>query len=315
MKGARDDPEWRAFEQLVARIEQDARPEIIVTSPDRIRCRLTGRLREVDASIRDRAGTLTTIECRRRRGRQDVTWIEQLATKKSSLGAARTIAVSATGFSAAAHQIAQAHSITLKDVRTLDEAELNPLIGLNLVHFSHKRVALVSVGLRFATPGSWTVPTEADIDLHLSSDVDLFAPIFQNIDEGHCWSINDIWHQLQAVGDPFAGLRKGAAPVVRSACFPYPGNVSIETPSGLWRLGDVVLNIVLCIEVEAVWRSDAHKVEYGSQEGEALQRVEFASSERGTKGWRISLQLPKLAVAATDITVSSQWPASRGTDQ
>jgi hypothetical protein len=78
----RQDPEWREFERLVARIEADAGPRgMIVTSPDRIRCNVTGRLREVDASIRSRIGTaemLITIECRRRATIQDVTWIEQL---------------------------------------------------------------------------------------------------------------------------------------------------------------------------------------------------------------------------------------------
>lgn len=82
----RQDHEWQEFERLVARIEADAGPRgVIVTSPDRIRCKITGRLREVDASIRSRIGTaemLVTIECRRRAAVQDVTWIEQLATKK-----------------------------------------------------------------------------------------------------------------------------------------------------------------------------------------------------------------------------------------
>jgi hypothetical protein len=49
----RDGPEWKEFEQLVARIEQDAGPlGLTVTSPDRITCKITGRKREVDASIR-----------------------------------------------------------------------------------------------------------------------------------------------------------------------------------------------------------------------------------------------------------------------
>lgn len=310
----RDDPEWRAFEQLVARIEQDAgHTGVTVISPDRIRCRITGRLREVDASIRDAAGNLTTVECRQRRGRQDVTWIEQLATKRISLGATCTIAVSATGFSAAAHQIALAHGILLKEVRAIDEAELNPLMGLDLVHFSHKRAAIVSVGLRFATSTDWTVPNDGDLDMAMPEDVDLFAPIFRNVDEGHSWSINDIWHQLQVSADPFAGLAKGAAPVVRGACFPYPGNVTVETSSGIKRIGDVVLNVALWIEVEAVRRSDAERVEYASADGATLQRVEFASSEPGAADWRISLQIPKQACDPASLNIRSHWLTSTAT--
>lgn len=62
----RNVPEWKDFEQLVARIEKDAGPfGLVVTSPDRILCKITGRKREVDVSIRGRAGTtniLITIE-------------------------------------------------------------------------------------------------------------------------------------------------------------------------------------------------------------------------------------------------------------
>src|SRR5690349_13130079 len=95
--------EWREFEKLIARIEADAGPlGIALKSPDRLRCKVTGRLREVDASIRSRIGTtdvLITIECRRRSKAQDVRWIEQLAAKKLAIGADRTIAVSSSGFS------------------------------------------------------------------------------------------------------------------------------------------------------------------------------------------------------------------------
>ena len=98
----KDVPEWKEFEQLVARIEKDAGPlGLIVRSPDKILCKITGRKREVDVSIRSRAGTtdlLVTIECRRRHPKQDVTWIEQLATKRDAIGASCTIRVSSSGF-------------------------------------------------------------------------------------------------------------------------------------------------------------------------------------------------------------------------
>jgi len=48
---ARNIPEWRKFEQMVARIEADARPlGLVIKSPDRVRSLVTGDLREVDAS-------------------------------------------------------------------------------------------------------------------------------------------------------------------------------------------------------------------------------------------------------------------------
>jgi hypothetical protein len=52
-------PAWKQFEQLVARIESDASKEsLTVVSPDRIRCKITGRKREVDASIRGKIKTV-----------------------------------------------------------------------------------------------------------------------------------------------------------------------------------------------------------------------------------------------------------------
>lgn len=116
----RTDPHWREFEKLIARIEADAGPQgIVVKPPDSIRCKLTGRLREVDATIRTKAGTaemLITIECRRRTKVQDVTWLEQLATKRSSIGADRTIAVSHSGFSPEAETVARRLGITLRRI-------------------------------------------------------------------------------------------------------------------------------------------------------------------------------------------------------
>jgi hypothetical protein len=73
---------WREFEKLVARVEQAMAPSgAEVKSPDRIPDKVTGQLREVDASIRYKVGTcpvLITIECRDRRSIEDAQWIEQL---------------------------------------------------------------------------------------------------------------------------------------------------------------------------------------------------------------------------------------------
>ena len=114
--------EWRQFEQLVARIEATASARgAVVKSPDRIRDLVTGQMREVDATMRYREGTvdmLVTIECRKRSRKADDTWIEQLATKRVKIGAAKTIAVSSNGFSESAHKTARCNSIEL---RTLSE--------------------------------------------------------------------------------------------------------------------------------------------------------------------------------------------------
>ncbi|MGD0819241.1 MAG: restriction endonuclease [Desulfomonilia bacterium] len=314
-----DIPEWRQFEQLVARIEADAGPlGLIVTSPDRIKCRTTGRLREVDASVRTQIGTssiLITIECRKRRVKQDVTWIEQLSTKKHAIGAARTIAVSSSGFSQEAEAAALQHGIDLRRLSDVSAAEINELIRLDFVLFTHKRCALARVGLRLFRSLDWTVPDPENVDLILPPSTDPFATIFRNTETGATWSLNDLWLQLQEVTNPFADVEKGCAPVIKTACFPFPGNVIVNTPDGQKKIGDVLLSVALSLEVEQVDLESAKKVEYTSPDGAAIQRVEFASREPGAEDWHLSLQIPKDSVDISQLRTGGNWPVTKQTDQ
>lgn len=121
--------EWREFEKAIARIEKALAPsEASITSPDRLPDKVTGELREVDASIRYRLGTsevLITIECRHRSGIENVRWIEQLAEKQRSIRASITIAVSSSGFTAPAIKKAEMLGIQL---RTLSDATTDDFI-------------------------------------------------------------------------------------------------------------------------------------------------------------------------------------------
>ncbi len=119
----------KEFEELVARIEKILAPlGAVVKSPDYIIDNVTGERREVDASIRYAAnGTegLITIECRDyKKVRQDSRWIEQLNTKRTDLGATKTIAVSSTGFSNSATIKARHHGIELRQMSTITDAEI-----------------------------------------------------------------------------------------------------------------------------------------------------------------------------------------------
>ena len=120
--------EWREFERLAARIEEAASPHgAVVTSPDRILDLTTGQIREVDASIRHKLGTadvLITVECRRRGRKGDDTWIEQLATKRSKIGAAKTIAVSSAGFTKSAAKSAKQLGIELRTLSEISAADI-----------------------------------------------------------------------------------------------------------------------------------------------------------------------------------------------
>jgi hypothetical protein len=291
-------PDWREFEQLVARIEADAGPlGLVVVSPDRIRCKITGKMREVDASVRTKVGTeniLITIECRKRRPKQDVTWIEQLATKKTAIGASATIAVSSSGFSEGAITAARHHGIDLRRLSELSASEINKLMRIDFVLFTHKKCSLARVALRFYRDLDWQLPNlEQHPDCILPKNTDVFRPILKNIDTGTNWSLNDLWLQLQDATDPFVDIVKGEKPVIRTACFPYPGNVVIETPEGEKILGDVLLSVALSLDVEKVDLESAQKVKYECPDGEVIQRVEFISQESGERDYSLSLQMPE----------------------
>jgi hypothetical protein len=313
--GKKELPAWKQFEQLVARIESDAHKEgLIVLSPDRIRCKITGRKREVDASIRGRIGTadvLITIECRKRHTKQDVTWIEQLAAKREAIGASCTIAVSPQGFTTGAEMVARRHGILLRRLSDISIDEINRLIRLEFVWFTHKRVALASVGLRFARTEQWNVPQRNAIDEFLPESTSVEALIFRNIETGAQWSLNKLWKDLQECTDPFDGLQKGSKPIVRTACFPFPNNVTVEALNGQKLLGDVILSVALWLEVEQVDLSAARKVEYTSTEGIALQRVEFLSQHAYPDDWRLSLQVPKSGTDISQVRTGGSWPKTK----
>ncbi len=185
-------PAWRNFEKLVSRIERTLAGEsVTVTSPDSVPCVTTGTPREVDASIRTRVGSaaiLVTVECRDRVAVQDVTWIEQLAAKKNNIGAARTIAVAAAGFSAEAKRIARENAI---DLRILDEITEEDIKGWNppveLIHlFRECELLGTTEVILFELPGD--EPQELMFpENELGSQ-----RIFLN-GTGEPLSLNDIW--------------------------------------------------------------------------------------------------------------------------
>lgn len=113
-KGRRRTPprnDGQAFEALVERIERALAPTgAVITRRDRIPDRDGGGLREIDLSIRQRIGLseiLIIVECRDRK-RSDVTWIEQVASKRRSVRADRAIVVSSKRLGRSAIAKAQA---------------------------------------------------------------------------------------------------------------------------------------------------------------------------------------------------------------
>lgn len=89
-----------------------------IADPDNI-C----QMRQIDITIR-RGQTLTIIECRIHKNRQDVKWIEEIVGRRLSLRAEAAIAVSASGFTKGAVAKAKRFGVILRDTQTLTEEEI-----------------------------------------------------------------------------------------------------------------------------------------------------------------------------------------------
>lgn len=160
--------EWREFEKLVARIERHiAGTDLKIRSPDHIKDLVTGTPREVDASIRSIIGSapiLITIECRDRKGNEDVTWIEQLANKKVNIGADKTIAVSSSGFSKEA--IAKANNVGI-ELRHLEEITDNDLVDILRIGRLKVYQSVIHV---FATRVNFDLGADETVDITIAEN-------------------------------------------------------------------------------------------------------------------------------------------------
>jgi hypothetical protein len=144
---------WREFEKMIARIEGYFEGKgAVIRSPDKITDKITGEPREVDASIRYQVGSsagLVTIECRDRKGIEDVTWVEQLVTKGRDIGAAQTIAVSSRRFSKGAIAKAKHHGIETRQVSHLSGEEIEQLFEKLRVEVGYFLQSIIHVQLGF----------------------------------------------------------------------------------------------------------------------------------------------------------------------
>ncbi len=118
-------PPHKKFERQIERIHQLLEAEgTEITWNDRIPDPDNpNQPRQIDVAIR-RDGLLTLVECRLHKEPQDVTWIEELMGRRTSLAADAVIAVSASGFTKTAQEKASRYGIILRDFSTLSREEI-----------------------------------------------------------------------------------------------------------------------------------------------------------------------------------------------
>lgn len=109
----------RGLELLVKRIKEHQSPGTIVRSPVYVADIDTGQQREVDIGVhvpKDGGVTFIAIECRDRGTTQDVEWIEQLISKKNSIGADVLVAITSSNFTKPARVKALKHGVILGEM-------------------------------------------------------------------------------------------------------------------------------------------------------------------------------------------------------
>lgn len=130
--------DWKHFQDIVASIERIMGDRCSVESPARLRNRHGSGTREIDVLIRIKEGRreiLVAIECRRRRCRSDIIWMEQLASKRDNLGLDRIVAVSATPFTRQASDYAREKHIELMELSDFYDGKWQPWLLCDHIPF------------------------------------------------------------------------------------------------------------------------------------------------------------------------------------
>lgn len=136
----------RELELIVEKLESIGLPkDAVIKSPDSIPHNITGDGREVDVSIRYNIGNnsiLIIIECRdRKSANEDITWMEQVKSKREGINADKFIAVSSKGFSKNAIKYASTYGIETRTIEELTKENLkdfpsgNAIVNINKAEF------------------------------------------------------------------------------------------------------------------------------------------------------------------------------------
>ncbi len=300
MTSRKRSPDWREFEKLVTRIEATLVPKgAIVRSPDRLRSLLTNRLREVDASIKVKLGTtdiVVTVECRKRKASQDVTWLEQLSSKKQALGVARTIAVSTSDFSSDAINVARHYGIDLRVVRdiTITDIESWPFPE-SMIHVYKFSELLGPPEVEFKVLRGESADAyfdEAEGAARPPSDSS--AAIFYRPLVGDFLTLSDLWNMAERQLGIYDKLPWNTEPVVVDLTIDVPGDLQVQTAAGLRDVHRIRVRTAVCWKQEVLPLSAANLVTYSNvidSSSPTIARVEFETQEASRNNLRIGLQM------------------------
>lgn len=279
-------PAWRQFERLVAHLEASLGPSgSIIKSPDFLPDKYSGQLREVDGSIRKKIGSsdvLLTIECRKRKYKQDTLWIEQLITKKRRIGAMATLAVSLKGFSSEAVKMALQENIIPRTLSELVADDLNAWLNLAFNRLEIRTLTIKRTGLELWDP----LPDDKIIfDEKLKEkykDNSFMYPLFVKSQDGSRYSVFEPLRMAEMQGaNHFDGCVSGQ-PLTKSLKWEnYDRGICVSTTNGMKPVRNIYIEFEALIEKKILPIGSYFR--YSAEESTFTEGVSFDLSKVGEK--------------------------------
>ena len=164
-----EQPKWKEFEKLVAKIQGDLAGNGVVTHNDKIMGLITGVERQIDVSIRSGIGQydiLIVIECKDHGSALDVKDVEEFIGLSQDVGANKAAMVSAKGFSEAAKTRARRAGIELYQV--VDTGDHPWKTGIS-VPALYECSGISEIGIAYECEGPFVADGEVSV-----ADIELF---------------------------------------------------------------------------------------------------------------------------------------------
>jgi hypothetical protein len=147
-------PKWKRFENVVADLQRALSEGATVTQNEKVRGKVTGALREIDISVRQKVaqfGIFVAIDCKDYGRPVDVKDVEAFAGLLEDVGANKGAMVGAKGFTATAKTLAKAKGIDLYRLLESGHVEWAGLVTVPaLVRNLHLSFRIVYEGSRTA---------------------------------------------------------------------------------------------------------------------------------------------------------------------
>ena len=290
----------RKLEKIVRDLEKflgDSNLE--VKSPDKLFDYASESYREVDISIKGKLGThpiLIVIECRDWGKPQNVTWIEQLKTKRDGIRANKMIAVSTSGFSLNAEKLAENYGIGIRNVNDIDAKELprwlpNTEVVYILNNFEVQKVGyVVKPELGDVVPKA-TLPTFGGRGTNKTVD-----KVFILKDTGQRFSINDLVGNIKFQDNTplFDKVKPNQEPIegILSVNFRDSSNILlVEFDTKIRRIVELNIRVKL-------WKTErsipiANIMQYTSPDEILAERADFTFTDENEKEITVSFQRDK----------------------